>query len=160
MINILFIVLGTICIILAYVGCVVPAIPGPLLAFASLLCLLPTTNPVGTTSLIVGGLIMVFASVLDYMVPAISAKRFKCSKAGVWGCTIGSILGMFVMPIGLFLGPFLGAIIGELISGKLNCSALKGGFGALLGVLLGMLIKMVACSIIAIMFAVAACKCF
>lgn len=154
------VVLGAVCILVGFVGCVVPAIPGPLVAFASLLCLLPTTNPPGMVPMIAAGVIMVGASVMDYVVPSISAKRFNCSKAGVIGCTIGSIVGMFFMPIGLFLGPFAGAIIGELLSGNKEWRIVNGGFGALLGVIAGMLIKMASCGIIAVVFAVAAVKCF
>ena len=160
MLSVCCVILGTICVLLGFIGCVVPAIPGPLLSFVSLLCLLPTENSVSSTWLIVGAVIMVGASALDYIVPALSAKKFKCSRSGIWGCTIGSIIGMFVMPIGLFIGPFIGAVIGELLAGKLNASALKGGFGALIGVIIGMIIKMVACGVIAAIFAIAAVKSF
>lgn len=156
--DVVFLLIGVLCVILSFVGCVVPAIPGPLLAFVALLCLLPTTNSVGWVSLAVGGVIMLIASVLDYVVPAFGAKKFKCSGSGVTGCMIGTVVGMFFMPIGLFLGPFFGAVVGELIVGRKIWGSVQGGFGALLGFLAGTAIKIVACGILATMFTIASCR--
>ena len=75
----------------------------------------------------------------------IGAKKFDCSRAGTWGCFIGTIVGVFFFPIGLVAGPFGGAFIGELISGKTARAALRGGIGALLGFLAGTALKIIVC---------------
>lgn len=156
--DIIFVAIGVLCVVFSFVGCVIPAIPGPLLAYVSLLLLLLTSHPIGLLGLAVGGVIMIVATLLDYVVPAMGARKFKCSASGVTGCLIGSILGMFFMPIGLFLGPFLGAVIGELISGRKILGSVQGGFGALLGFVAGTMIKILACAVLATMFTFSACR--
>src|SRR5690606_1468981 len=52
----------------------------------------------------------------DALANAFGVKKFGGSKAGLWGSTIGLIIGPFVIPIaGILIGPFLGAILAELI---------------------------------------------
>lgn len=156
--DVVLITVGIFLLIGGFVGCVIPAIPGPLLAYVSLLLLLLTNHPIGLLGLVVGGVVMIAATFLDYIVPAMGARKFKCSASGVTGCLIGSIVGMFFMPIGLFLGPFLGAVIGELISGRKILGSVQGGFGALLGFVAGTMIKILACAVLATMFTFSACR--
>ena len=156
--DIVCVAIGTLCVVLSFVGCVIPAIPGPLLAYISLLLLLLTDHPIGWLGLVIGGVVMIVATLLDYVVPALGARKFKCSRAGVTGCLIGSIAGMFFMPIGLFLGPFLCAVVGELISGRKISGSVQGGFGALLGFIAGTMIKILACAVLATMFTFSACR--
>jgi len=150
--NALVIVLGCLCLVGGYVGCVVPAIPGPVLAYASLLLLLLTDHPPGATALLAGGVLTLLAVVLDYVVPAMGARRFRCSRGGIVGCTLGSVVGMFFVPFGVLLGPFVGAVVGELLSGRNVWAAMKGGLGAFLGFLCGVMLKIVACGILTAMF--------
>jgi len=127
------------------VACVVPVLPGPIVSFCGLLCLIPTSHTASVATLIAFGVVTVIATALDYIVPALGAKKFQCSKWGTWGCVVGTIVGVFFFPIGLLLGPFLGAFLGELIAGRKPLQAAKGGFGAFLGFLSGVFIKLVAC---------------
>ena len=137
------------CVLLAlsFVGCVVPVLPGPLLAFGGLLALIPSSFAPTTQTYIWFGVACAGVLVLDYVVPAFGAKKFNCSKWGVFGCMVGTIVGIFFAPLGIILGPFLGAVAGELIAGKKVPDALLGGIGALIGFIVGVLLKFVACAL-------------
>ncbi len=145
-------IVGGLLVLAGIVGCVVPIIPGPVLSYGGLLCLLLTSNPPSVKLLVVFGVVTIVASVLDSVVPAIGAKKFNCSKYGVVGCVVGTFVGLFFMPLGLLLGPFLGAVAGELIAGKTAAKSVQGGFGALLGFVAGTLLKLVACVAMAVFF--------
>ena len=128
------------------IGCVIPIVPGPALAYCGLLCMIPTSKAPSFLAIVVFGVAALAVTVLDYVVPALGAKRFKCSKYGTWGCAIGTFVGMFFFPLGILLGPFCGAVLGELLARKSAGEALWGGFGAFLGFLSGVLMKIVFCT--------------
>ena len=144
---------GWILVAVGIIGCVVPVLPGPILSYCALLCLLPTSHAPSTSTLTVFGFVAAVAMVLDYVVPAMGARKFNCSKIGVAGCVVGTVVGLLFFPVGLLLGPFIGAVAGELIAGKSAGRSLWGGLGAFLGFLAGTFLKIVACSIMAVCFA-------
>ena len=147
MADVALMVAGAVCLLVGFVGCVVPVLPGVACAYAALWTLYPTPYALTNERLLVGGIVAVAAIVLDYVVPALGAKKFNCSKGGVFGCMVGTIVGIFFAPFGIILGPFLGAVAGELVAGKQASAALRGGFGALLGFIAGVLLKFVACAL-------------
>lgn len=140
-------ILGAICLLIGTVGCVVPVLPGVILAWAGLLsayfshyCNIPTILLVAT------GITTAIISVLDNMIPIYLTKKTGGSKAGMWGSTIGLIVGIFVGPWGIVLGPFAGALVGELIHDNRDMKrAIKSASGAFLGFLLGTGLKLVLC---------------
>lgn len=138
--------LSAICMLAGLAGCILPMLPGPPLAWLGML-LLHFTDRVdfSVTELVVSALVVIATLVLDYFTPMIGAKKFGGGKYGNRGCVIGTIMGMFFLPLGLILGPFLGAVIGELIAGKPFRAALKAGFGSFVGFLFGTLIKLAVC---------------
>lgn len=136
--------LGAVLICVALFGCVVPCIPGPLLGWCSLLALTFTHFALPMAWLVGAGVVMVIVTILDYVIPAYGAKKFSCSRWGVFGCMVGTFVGMFFLPFGILLGPFIGAAAGELIAGRTLGKALKGGFGAFLGFLSGVFLKLCA----------------
>lgn len=138
--------LSAICMLVGLAGCILPMLPGPPLAWLGML-LLHFTDRVdfSVTELVVSALVVIATLVLDYFTPMIGAKKFGGGKYGNRGCVIGTIVGMFFLPLGLILGPFLGAVIGELIAGKPFRAALKAGFGSFVGFLFGTLIKLAVC---------------
>ena len=144
MLELTMLFLGALAILAGIAGCFVPIIPGPIVAYCGLLCMMPTSKSPSAATLVLFGVITAVVTVLDYVVPAMGAKKFKCSKWGIWGCTIGTFIGIFYFPIGLILGPFLGAVAGELIAKKPLAMAAKGGLGAFLGFLAGVFLKVVA----------------
>ncbi len=139
-------ILSAICMLVGLAGCVLPMLPGPPLSWLGML-LLHFTDRVdfSVTELVVSALVVVATLVLDYFTPMIGAKKFGGGKYGNWGCVIGTVAGLFFMPVGLIVGPFAGAVIGELIAGKPMSAALKAGFGSFVGFLFGTLVKLAVC---------------
>lgn len=148
-----WIVLGAGLLLCGFVGCVVPVIPGPILGYCGLLALLPTEKSLSTLVLVFFGALVLAVTVADYVVPAMGAKKFECTRWGTFGCFIGTFVGLFFFPFGIILGPFLGALAGELIARKPLKAAVRGGIGALLGFLSGIFLKLVVCALMTIAFA-------
>jgi uncharacterized protein YqgC (DUF456 family) len=143
-IDILFVVIGIILLLVGIVGCVLPVLPGQILAWASLLMLqFKSDPPFATKFIIVWALITVAVTILDYIVPLWGTKKLGGSKYGIWGAALGLLVGIFFPPIGLIIGPFTGAFVGEMIAGKDSNSAFKSGLGSFIGFLTGTLLKLV-----------------
>ncbi|NDV64377.1 DUF456 domain-containing protein [Bacteroides sp. 224] len=145
--DIILIILGCICLLLGLIGCVLPILPGPPLAYGALL-LLHITDKVQFTlkQLIIWLIIVIIVQVVDYFIPMLGTKKLGGTKWGVWGCLIGTIAGIFVFPPwGIIVGPFAGAFVGELLGGKETKEALKAGAGAFFGFLFGTILKFIVC---------------
>ena len=134
--TIALVILGLIIALIGFVGCILPVIPGPPVSYTALiiLSLAKKWEPFSITFLIIMGALMIAVSLVDYVFPAIGAKRYGASKAGVWFSIIGMLVGIFfIPPWGMFIGAFGGAIVGELLVGKGGKKALKAGWGVFLG---------------------------
>ena len=155
MMETLAIALGALLLLTGLVSCFLPLLPGPVVSYAALftLCLLGRPGCPPMTVMIVCGVLTAGVMVLDFVMPGAGAKKFHCSKAGVWGSVIGSVVGMFFFPIGLVLGPFLGALVGELIARKGLRSSSVGAFGAFAGFAAGLLVKVLWCLALAGVYA-------
>lgn len=168
MMNVTFLIVGLILLFASFVGCVLPVVPGPVLALCGLGALYFTDHEPGAVVMCSAAVVVVVSSFLDYVVPAISAKKFKCSKAGVWGCMVGSfvgfvlgtlasfslspIVGAFVLLLGLLTGPFVGTMAGEMLAHRSFGEAFNGGVGALVGYMVAVGLKLVACLVVTIQF--------
>ncbi len=141
--TILLIVSG-ILMIVGLVGCLLPVLPGPPLAYGGLLLLQATRY--GDFSLaffLILGAFTVLVTALDYLVPAWGTKKFGGSRRGVVGAVIGLVIGIiFFPPLGIIVGPFVGALVGELTTGQGFAGALRASFGSLAGTLLGTVLKL------------------
>ena len=148
MLDIILIILGVLCLITGLMGCILPFLPGPPVAYLGLV-LLHFTDKVQytTTQLIVWLLIVLVVQVLDYFTPMLGSKYSGGSRWGNWGCIIGTLIGLLFLPWGVIFGPFLGAVIGELLGNKEFSQALRSGVGSLIGFLLGTFLKFVVCAI-------------
>ena len=144
--DIVYAMIAAVAILASFVGCVVPLVPGPVLAYAALLALIPSRFALSTREYAVFGAACIAVLALDYVVPAIGAKRFNCSRWGVFGCVIGTFAGFLFAPWGIVLGPFAGALAGELVAGKKISAALKGGIGAFIGFVFGVALKLAYCA--------------
>lgn len=85
--------------------------------------------------------ILLFAA--DTASNLLGVKKFGGSKAGMWGSTVGLLVGPFVIPIaGILVGPFIGAVAAELIVTRSTMQqAVKAGVGSLVGFLTSVVTK-------------------
>jgi uncharacterized protein YqgC (DUF456 family) len=143
-------ILGVIIIIVGIMFCVLPIIPGQILAYGALLLkYFAIGKPsYSLTFLIVMGALALIITLLDYILPSWIVKKSGGSKYGSWGAFIGTIAGIIFTPIGMLLGMFLGAVIGELIHEKNTNKAVSVGLMTFVGFFLSTGIKLlyaVAC---------------
>jgi uncharacterized protein YqgC (DUF456 family) len=167
--DVLLIVLGAICLLVGIVGCVAPVLPGVPLAYLGLLFLHWTDGvQFSWQFLTIWAVIVVVVQVLDYVIPSWGTKKFGGSKYGVWGSTLGLLIGLFMGPVGIVMGPFVGAVLGELLyfnrnsksiqndnnmekKGHLN-KALRAGLGSFIGLLAGTILKLICCGMMVFYF--------
>lgn len=154
MVDYILVATGIIFIIVGLIGCILPIIPGPPLSFIGLLFLHFTGFRDFTSNfLLLMGIVAIVVTIIDYIVPIWGTKKFGGSKAGVWGATLGLIVGIFFFPpIGIIIGPLAGAVIAEMIRGKEFNKSFRAGLGSLVGFLLGTGIKLIASGIMTYYF--------
>jgi uncharacterized protein YqgC (DUF456 family) len=148
---IVLIILGLLFALIGLIGCILPVIPGPPLSFFSLIILSYAKNwePFSTTFLIIMAGLTILATFLDYVVPAIGAKKYGASKLGIWGSIIGMIFGLFIFPPwGVLVGAIIGALAGELVGGKKGGKALRATWGVFVGSIMGVGLKLAFCGTI------------
>jgi uncharacterized protein YqgC (DUF456 family) len=163
--QIALIIFGAILVLIGFIGSILPVLPGPPISWAGFLLLRWTDvidgNPEGYhTVLWVLLFFVVVVTVLDYAVPVLGTKKFGGSKRGVWGATIGVVVGLFILSpipaigplLGIIIGPFAGAYIGEITSGKKDREALRAAWGSFMGFLLGVGMKFITCAAILFFF--------
>ncbi|MCC7079979.1 MAG: DUF456 family protein [Burkholderiales bacterium] len=97
-------------------GTVLPALPGVPLVFGGLLLAawIDDFREVGYVTLALLGALTLLTMIVDFAATLLGAKRVGASRAGIIGCALGTIAGMFFGLAGLVIGPFAGALIGEL----------------------------------------------
>lgn len=153
--DIFLLIIGFLLVILGIVGSFLPVLPGPLTGWFGLLVLHFTSIiPMNSTFLGITLAISIFIWILDYIIPAIGTKRFGGSKYGVYGTTIGLIIGLFSpIPFGILIGAFFGALVGELIyDSKDTKRAIKASFGSFIGLLASATIKFSIAFVFVILF--------
>jgi uncharacterized protein YqgC (DUF456 family) len=155
--DIILAVLGAALVLVGFIGSVLPIIPGPPISWAGLL-LLKWTDFVADhgaayeNALWILLFFVILVTILDYVVPIMGTKKYGGSKRGVWGATIGVVVGLFFGPLGIIIGPFLGAYIGEITTGKKDREALRAAWGSFMGFLLGVGLKLMVCGTILFFF--------
>ena len=132
--DIIWIIVGAICLLVGLAGCFLPALPGPPLSYVGMILLHLTDKVQFTaTQLIVWAILVIIVQVLDYFTPLIGTKYSGGSKWGNRGCIAGTV-------------------IGKLLGGKLTHEALKAGLGAFVGFLLGVILKVSLCGYFVVVF--------
>lgn len=141
--EVLLIVIGILLILLGIIGCFVPLLPGPPLAYISLLLLqIGPEIPFSFKFMLIMGSVVAMVALLDYLVPALGAKKWGGSKYGIIGALFGVVIGIFILPpFGFLVFPLLGAFVGEVLNGAGSNRAFKAAFGTLMGLLFGTMLK-------------------
>lgn len=151
--DVILILLGAVCLLLGILGCFLPVLPGPPIAYLGMILLHFTAEVQYSAEQIIVWLgVVAAAQILDYFIPMLGSKYSGGSKWGNWGCAIGTIAGLFFLPWGVIAGPFAGAVIGELLGDKEMRQAIKSGIGSLLGFLMGTVLKLALCFYFAYQF--------
>ena len=151
--DIILIIVVSVFLIVSLVGCFFPVVPGPPLAYFSLLVFNKFyNNEINNELLIMIALIVLLITVLDYWLQIYGVKIFGGGKYSKKGTLIGIIFGLFFTPFGIILGPFFGAFIGSKFERNSNLNSLKIAFGSLLGFISGTILKLIITIWIIILF--------
>lgn len=133
--------------LVALVGTFIPVVPATLLLLIG-----------GATSVFIKGysgwpdgvflgvltVLTLAASFADNIASAWGAGKYGGSKQAMWGAIAGSLVGLFLGPLGILIGPLLGAFAAEtLIVRRSLDEAARSAFGTLVGLLTGMAAKFV-----------------
>ena len=149
--DVLIIAIGILFLLAGFAGCLLPALPGPPLAYAGLVIAHLSERVQFSNHLLIVGLVLVAAAqVADTVTPMIGARKWGGTRWGICGCALGSFAGLiFFPPFGFIVGSFLGAVAGELLGGKASGAAIKAGIGAFIGFLVGTVLKLTLCGLFA-----------
>ena len=153
--DIFLLTIGFLFVMLGLIGSFLPVLPGPLTSWLGLLILYFTSIvPMNYTFLGITLAIAILIWILDYIIPAIGTKGFGGSTYGVYGTTIGLLIGLFSpIPLGILIGAFLGAFIGEILHDNTNTKrAFKASIGSLLGLITSTIIKFTVALVYAVLF--------
>jgi uncharacterized protein YqgC (DUF456 family) len=156
-VEVVFAIICAVLILAGLVGVIMPYLPGITLAWLGLFIYAIGTDweRLSVTTIVVFAVLTVLALLMDYIAPLLGAKKYKASKWGMIGASIGLFLGIIIFQIwGIIVGPLLGALIGELLSGKSAGEAFKISLGTLVGFLFGSLMKIVLILVMAGFFIV------
>ena len=135
--DIILISISLILCITGILGSFLPVLPGVPVSWLGLLLLHFTSAvPMNYTFLGITLVVTIIIFILQYSIPAYGTKKFGGSKSGMWGATIGLIIGIFIpIPGGILIGAFGGAFVGELLNKSTSQVALKAAFGSFIGLL-------------------------
>ena len=140
-------IIGIVLLIIGIIFCMLPVIPGQVIAFGALvLKYFYETNRSDTFSVVMIALLLalVVVTILDYVAPVWVVKKSGGSKHGSRGALIGMIVGIVLTPIGMLLGMFLGAFFGEMLVNSNNVGrALRIAAMTFLGFLLSTGLKLI-----------------
>ena len=156
MLLIIIEIIGSILMIVGFIGCLLPVLPGPPVSFLGLFILALAQRfspPLTVTLVIIMAIITIAVTALDYIIPSLGARHYGASRWGIWGSVIGMIVGIFFFPpFGMLIGALIGAIAGEWLQGKRGWSVLRAGQGILMGIVFGAVMKLTASGVMTYYF--------
>lgn len=135
--NVLIWAIIAILFVLAFVGLFYPILPSVLFLLAGFLVYgwYFDFSTLHWLFWIIEALFVALLFGADTIANLIGVKKYGGTKAGMWGSTIGMILGPFVIPVaGIIAGPFIGAFLAEVLVHKRGIKdSLKVGVGSVIG---------------------------
>lgn len=144
------------CFIISFIGLVYPIIPGVIFLLGGFIVygLFFSFADLNWLFWAIEILFVVLLFGADTVANAFGIKKFGGTNAGMWGSTIGLLIGPFVIPVaGILIGPFLGAVIAELLVERRPFGeAVKSGVGSLVGFLTSTVAKAVIQIVMIIVF--------
>jgi uncharacterized protein len=142
--------------IIGFVGLVYPIIPSVLFLLAGYILygVFFSFEPFGWFFWLIQSFFIILLFVADYIANMIGVQKYGGSKAGVWGSTIGLLVGPFIIPfLGILVGPFIGAVGAELLVNKRDFkNSLKIGFGSVIGFISSVITKAIIQTLMIVYF--------
>jgi len=118
-------------------GTFLPVLPGLLLSICGVLIFkFGTENEMPMMYVWIFVLLTVISTVLNYVIPAKTNKKYGGTRYGSIGSFVGTLLGLFFIPIplGFLIGMLLGVFVGELLH---DASDRKKAFNSMKGAFIG-----------------------
>ncbi|RYD20279.1 MAG: DUF456 domain-containing protein [Verrucomicrobiaceae bacterium] len=129
------------------VGCVLPVLPGHLILLIAAIAhrlMLGAESGLQWWSFVILVVLMAISQTFEMISGAAGTKWFGGTRWGAAGALVGSIVGLFFLPVGLLVGPLAGAFACEMIFARQETKpAAISGVGSVVGVLAGMGFKLV-----------------
>lgn len=125
-------------------GTVVPALPGAVFVFAGIVlgAWIDDFTRVSGTVVIVTGVLMVLAWIVDYLSAVLGAQRAGASRQAVLGALIGTVAGVFTGLVGILFLPLVGAALGEYLAVRDMPRAGSVGVATWIGMIIGIAVKL------------------
>lgn len=129
----------------AFAGLIYPIIPSVIFILAGFLAygLILSFDELTWLFWVIEGLFIILLFAADTIANLVGVKRFGGSRAGMWGSTVGLLVGPFVIPVaGIIAGPFIGAVLAELLVTRSGFrQSIKTGIGSLVGFFTSVAVK-------------------
>jgi uncharacterized protein YqgC (DUF456 family) len=143
--TIVFSIIAFLFILIGLAGVILPFIPGGVpVAWLGLFIYAIGTGfqRISVLTIVVFFIIMLLTIIIDFFAPLMVPGRYRASKWGLLGATVGSLLGFLLLRTwGIVLGPVVGAVAGELAGRRPPGEALRVGVGTIVGLIIGMMVK-------------------
>ena len=141
---------------IGFVGLIYPIIPAVLFIFGGFIMygLFFDFSDLPWWFWLIQSLFVILLFGADMLANAFGVKKFGGSKAGLWGSTLGLLIGPFVIPIfGILVGPFIGAVLAELVVNRSTLKqAIKSGIGSVVGFITSVFTKGIIQTIMVALF--------
>lgn len=150
-------VLAVLLIVLGSIGTFLPVLPGMPMVFLGMLILAWQGNfqTVSLMFITILGVLALLAFLVDFVLTFYTTKKAGASKYALWGLAIGSLLGLVLGGLGLFVGAILGALIGEYAFKRDLNQATLVGLSAGVGFVVAFAVKLILLFVMLGMFAYA-----
>lgn len=135
----IYILASFILLLAGIVGTFLPILPGLILSLAGLLMYKFGVNENFPVIWIwIFGILTIISTILNYVIPAKTNKKYGGTKWGSIGSVVGTIVGLLFIPIpfGFLIGMFAGVFFGELLH---DSSDKKKAFNSTKGAFIGFL---------------------